>query len=150
MYAVQYGQQCRCGRLRYQTPRDGRSGLGQGYVSQIASSVPSIFCVCPPSISEVALLYFVSPAPNIADSSSQSVLILNSQSRSVNARGAFLGSKHAIAQFLSQDADANGERGTIINMSSAGGIVGLFECCTHPFLPTDFVRAEEIVRNWSR
>ena len=61
------------------------------------------------------------------DRSTQYLTIKN---RSVHARGTFLGSKYATIQFLSQDLDSQGERGTIINISSvAGGLVGVFECC---------------------
>lgn len=50
--------------------------------------------------------------------------------QSVHARGTFLGSKYAANQFLAQDPERQGERGTIINISSvAGGLVGVFECC---------------------
>ncbi|KAL9034555.1 MAG: hypothetical protein Q9214_006995, partial [Letrouitia sp. 1 TL-2023] len=47
---------------------------------------------------------------------------------SVNARGTFLGCKYAAQQFLSQELDANGERGCIINVTSVAGFLGIFEC----------------------
>ncbi|MCJ1405377.1 hypothetical protein MMC11_008604 [Xylographa trunciseda] len=46
----------------------------------------------------------------------------------VNATGTFLGSKHAIAQFLQQEPDAHGFRGNVINVASIGGFVGLMRC----------------------
>lgn len=49
-------------------------------------------------------------------------------SSSVNGTGPFLGSKHAVAQFLKQEPDTYGFRGTIINISSIGGQVGLMRC----------------------
>ncbi|KAL8894715.1 MAG: hypothetical protein Q9192_004104, partial [Flavoplaca navasiana] len=50
------------------------------------------------------------------------------KSFSVNSTGPFLGSKHAVAQFLKQEPDTYGFRGTIINISSIGGQVGLMRC----------------------
>lgn len=68
---------------------------------------------------------------SLFDSQAQHLTIMN---RSVHARGTFLGSRSAANQFLSQDTDLQGERGTIINVSSVGGgIVGLFECCQLSF-----------------
>lgn len=49
-------------------------------------------------------------------------------SSAVNGTGPFLGSKHAVAQFLKQEPDTYGFRGTIINISSIGGQVGLMRC----------------------
>lgn len=60
----------------------------------------------------------------------RSTQYLTTKNRSVHARGTFLGSKYATNQFLSQELDFQGGRGTIINISSvAGGLVGAFECC---------------------
>lgn len=42
----------------------------------------------------------------------------------INARGVFLGIKHAIAQFLAQDPHPSGHRGWIVNTSSIMGLVG--------------------------
>ncbi|KAL8880979.1 MAG: hypothetical protein Q9198_001726 [Flavoplaca austrocitrina] len=50
---------------------------------------------------------------------------------SVNGTGPFLGSKHAVAQFLRQEPDTYGFRGTIINISSIGGQVGLMRCSAY-------------------
>ncbi|KAI4289859.1 MAG: hypothetical protein L6R35_000879 [Caloplaca aegaea] len=52
-------------------------------------------------------------------------------SSSVNGTGPFLGSKHAVAQFLKQEPDTYGFRGTIINISSIGGQVGLMRCSAY-------------------
>jgi NAD(P)-dependent dehydrogenase (short-subunit alcohol dehydrogenase family) len=43
----------------------------------------------------------------------------------------FLGSKHAIGQFLTQTPDVSGFRGTLINVSSIGGVVGLMRCTAY-------------------
>ncbi|PVH93322.1 NAD(P)-binding protein [Periconia macrospinosa] len=48
-----------------------------------------------------------------------------------NVNGAFLGSKHAIAQFLARNPDVSGFRGTLINVSSIGGAVGLMRCTAY-------------------
>lgn len=44
---------------------------------------------------------------------------------SVNSRGVFLGSKYAAKQMINQDPFASGDRGWIINIASAAGLVGL-------------------------
>ena len=43
---------------------------------------------------------------------------------SINSRGVFLGCKYAAQQMVTQDPHPNGDRGWIINMSSAAGLVG--------------------------
>lgn len=50
--------------------------------------------------------------------------LLNIFSR-VNLRGPYLGSKHALGQFMKQDLNAEGRRGWIINVASMLGFVAL-------------------------
>jgi len=42
----------------------------------------------------------------------------------INAKGVFLGCKHASAQMIRQEPHANGDRGWIINTASIFGLVG--------------------------
>ncbi|KAM0800909.1 gluconate 5-dehydrogenase [Usnea florida] len=46
-------------------------------------------------------------------------------SMNLNLRSAFLGSKFACMQFLTQQQDSSGQRGCIINLASIGGLAGL-------------------------
>lgn len=43
----------------------------------------------------------------------------------VNAKGVWLGTKYAIAQFMKQEPRSNGTRGRVVNIASIGGLVGL-------------------------
>ena len=43
----------------------------------------------------------------------------------MNARGPFLGMKHAIRQMMIQEPDKDGDRGYILNIASVGGERGL-------------------------
>ena len=46
------------------------------------------------------------------------------ETQSVNARGVFLGCKHASAQMIRQEPVPGEDRGTIINIASVLGLVG--------------------------